>query len=56
MQVFDLPPCREIGVIKTAIREAILDGVIANEYECSYQFMLQEAAKLGLTPKIDKEK
>ena len=54
MQVFNLPPCREIGIIKTAIREAILDGIISNEYECSYQFMLQEAAKLGLTPKIDK--
>ncbi len=50
MEVFNLPPCREIGIIKTAIREAILDGVIANEYESSYQFMLKEAAKMGLSP------
>ena len=51
MQTFNLPPCQEVGIIKNAIREAILDGIIENQYEPSYQFMLKEAEKLGLTPK-----
>lgn len=51
MQVFNLAPGREVGLIKTAIREAILDGQIANTYADAYTFMVNEAAKLGLTPK-----
>lgn len=50
MSTFNIPPCRQVGIIKNAIREAILDGIIENQYECSYQFMLQEAAKMGLSP------
>ena len=49
MNVFHLPPGKEVGLIKNAIREAILDGIIPNEYEAAYQFMLQEATKIGLT-------
>ena len=49
MQTFHLPPCREVGIIKNAIREAILDGIIENQYEPCYQFMMEEAEKLGLT-------
>ena len=52
MQIFNITPSRQVGVIKDAIREAILDGVIVNDYEAAYQFMLQEAAKLGLFPII----
>ena len=48
MQLFGLAPCREVGVIKNAIREAILDGIIENQYDACYQFMLAEAEKLGL--------
>ena len=50
MRIFNLTPCREIGVIKNAIKDAILDGVIHNEYEEAYNFMLVEAERLGLKP------
>lgn len=51
METFGIGPSREVGVIKTAIREAILDGVIGNNHEEAYQLMLTEAAKLGLQPR-----
>lgn len=50
METFNLQPCREIGQIKEAIKEAILDGKIPNEYEASFQFMLERGKKLGLQP------
>jgi poly(A) polymerase len=50
MQKFGIPPGRNVGVIKDAIREAILDGVISNDYEAAYQFMLQKANELALQP------
>jgi tRNA nucleotidyltransferase (CCA-adding enzyme) len=48
METFNLKPCREIGQIKDAIKEAILEGDIANDYDEAYQFMLKKAEKLGL--------
>ncbi|OBQ56496.1 HD domain-containing protein [Tamlana sp. s12] len=46
---FNLKPSREIGIIKEAIKEAILEGVIPNEYEAAHAFMLEKGRKLGLT-------
>ena len=49
MKTFNLKPCREVGVIKNAIREAILDGKIKNEYNEAYQYMLEQGIGLGLS-------
>ena len=49
MSTFGLKPCREIGALKSSIKDAILDGIIPNEHEAAYQYMLKKAAKMGLT-------
>ena len=51
MEVFGLGPGRKIGIIKNAIREAILEGDIPNEREAAYQFMIEEGKKIGLVVK-----
>jgi poly(A) polymerase len=48
METFGIPPGREVGIIKSAIREAILDGIIHNEFDEAFQLMLAEGKKLGL--------
>ena len=48
MDIFNLQPSREIGILKEAIKEAILEGEIANEYQAAYDFMMLRAGKLGL--------
>jgi len=53
MQIFAIPPSRQVGTIKTALREAILDGVIPNEREAAYHYVLEFAAGLGLAPKTN---
>ncbi len=49
MAIFNLKPSREIGVLKEAVKEAILEGEIPNEYQAAYDFVLKRGAKLGLT-------
>jgi poly(A) polymerase len=49
METFGLSPCKQVGIIKTAIREAILEGEIQNNFDDAYQLMLREGAKAGLT-------
>ena len=50
MATFGLQPCREIGSLKSAIKDAILDGVIPNDHDAAYQFMLERARRMGLQP------
>ncbi|MBS1638705.1 MAG: HD domain-containing protein [Bacteroidetes bacterium] len=50
MQTFGLKPEKRVGIIKDAIREAILDGLIANNYNAAYNFMLEKAIELNLQP------
>jgi poly(A) polymerase len=51
MRVFDMKPCREIGSLKSAIKDAILDGVIPNEHDAAFEYMLKKAKQMKLTPK-----
>ncbi len=53
MKTFNIKPSIEIGVIKNAIRDAILDGDLANNYEDAYKFMLEKGKEIGLTIEID---
>ncbi|NNM22947.1 MAG: HD domain-containing protein [Flavobacteriaceae bacterium] len=50
MAAFGIPPSREIGILKEAIKEAILEGEIPNEHDAAYQFMLEKAKSMGLNP------
>lgn len=55
MQTFGLEPCSEVGQLKAAIKDAILDGVIPNEHDAAYAFLLARAAEMGLTPVKNEE-
>jgi hypothetical protein len=52
MQVFDIGPGREIGLIKIAMREAVLEGVIRNELASGWDLLIEEGRKLDLKPVI----
>lgn len=56
MAVFNLPPSKPVGHIKDAIRNAILDGDITNDYDAAYTFMIEKAKEFGLTPASIKNK
>jgi poly(A) polymerase len=51
METFNIPPSKEVGIIKTAIREAILDGLIPNDYDAAFKMMEEEGQKIGLKVK-----
>jgi poly(A) polymerase len=50
VRIFGISPCKEVGIIKNAIKDAILDGIIPNDYDAAYQFMISKASELGLKP------
>ncbi len=54
METFGLPPSKPVGIIKDALKEAMLDGVIPNTYDAAYNFMLAKGKELGLVVKNSK--
>ncbi len=48
MKIFNLKPSREIGILKEAVKEAILEGEIPNDYQAAYDFVLKRGKKLGI--------
>jgi tRNA nucleotidyltransferase (CCA-adding enzyme) len=52
MKAFELKPCREIGIIKEFIKEAILEGQIPNESSAAHEMMLEKGKQLGLKTKL----
>ena len=50
MRIFQLPPSKPVGIIKDAIKDAIIDGEIPNDYDAAYLFMLKKAKEIGLKP------
>jgi len=50
MKIFGLPPGPEVGRLKSSVKDAILDGVIPNEYDAAYKYLVGKANKLGLKP------
>jgi len=50
MKTFGIAPCQNVGIIKNAIKDAVLDGAIRNDYDEAFAFMLSEGKKLGLVP------
>lgn len=55
MEIFGLQPCKEIGIMKNAIKEAILEGEIENNHESALNYMFELGKKLYLTPKLDRK-
>ena len=56
MNIFNLKPSKDVGILKEKIKDAILDGKIPNEYNSAFELLLKEGMKLGLKPKINEEK
>ena len=51
METFGLTPCHEIGSLKSSIKDAILDGIIPNEHDAAFEYMMKKATQMGLVPK-----
>jgi hypothetical protein len=54
METFNIKPCKEVGDIKNAIREAILDGKVSNDYNEAFRFMIELGKEMGLESKVIK--
>ncbi len=52
MEYFNITPGKEIGLLKEAVKKAILDGEIENGYDAAFEYMKVKAAELGLVPKV----
>ena len=50
MEVFGIEPCNTIGILKAAVKNAILDGIIENDFEAADKFMREKALEIGLLP------
>ena len=50
METFGLKPCREIGILKQAVKDAIWDSLIPNDHDAAFRFMLAKAREMNLTP------
>ncbi len=55
MEVFNLPQGNKVGILKAAIKDAILDGIIPNEYNAAYQFMLKKGCEMNLKPNLKQQ-
>ena len=53
MRLFNLRPCAEIGALKSALKDAILDGVVPNEHDAALAFIVERAKRMGLTPVVE---
>ncbi len=51
ISTFGIKPCKKVGIIKNAIKDAILDGVIKNNHESAFDFMIKKGEEIGLRPK-----
>ncbi|HEX4876739.1 MAG TPA: HD domain-containing protein [Chitinophagaceae bacterium] len=51
METFGLAPSKPVGIIKDALKDAMLDGIIPNSFDAAYAFMLDKAKEIGLEPK-----
>ncbi len=51
METFQLQPCKEIGILKQAVKDAIWESLIPNTYEAAHAYMLEKAKEMGLQPK-----
>ena len=50
METFGLKPCREVGMLKALVKDAVLDGVVPNDHDLVFEYMLGKAKEMGLVP------